>query len=1067
MLLTAYMLCFIARQFMIMDNQNNHVNTFINNQNFTETNNLTYLLGNYDTTEEITRVKLSPYLDTQELCEKLHAVKSNLSIISLNAQCIRAKFDDFQIAMNEINKKCHVSIVCIQESWLSSECCTKMFELPDYQLISKGKYCSNHGGLLIYVHNDYYCEPITIKEDTIGWENLFVKVRHKSTGSKANIIGNIYRVPKELLSDFHLFQEEFDEALELLRTIRSPIYLCGDYNIDLLKINTKDHYNTFYNNLTAAGYLPRISLPTRITNHSATLIDNIFSTELCNNDSAVIVNHISDHQMICTYSTDTDKNYYAPRKRFIEIEKNDQQTLEKFLSKLKNSNITNLLNLDENADPNLNFDLFMKHFMNLKQECFQRKLVRFDKKKHRINPWITSGILKSINFKDKLYKTLMQTSKDSTDYPVLLSNFKVYKNIIRRSIMLAKRDYYRNAFNRYSTNMKKTWQTISQTLNRRKRDRDFPQEFKLANGNTISEPKKIANAFNDFFIGIGDGGVSNESTNNDFNRYMPSKANCTLMFEPITVDTISRIISGLKPKTSTGIDNISNKLLKFVKNVISEPLSIIINQMLKLGIFPDLLKISKVVPLYKKDDDSNLSNYRPISLLPSISKIFEKVLLEQLTTYLDNNNLIHNHQYGFRKRHSTEYAALHIVDYLNYEMDLKRTPINLYLDLSKAFDSLSHKILISKLKHYGICDIALKLMKSYLENRKQYVQFDTCTSDMKSIRNGVPQGSILGPLLFLIYINDFPNSSKLFNFLMYADDTTLFCCLEDIKSDNKELVLNNELQCVHSWLKANRLSLNVKKTKYMLFRKQKRTDIRELNLRISNDAIQPVDDFNFLGLHINSKLNWETHTNVISKRMSRAVGVIKKLQLVFPKTILLTIYNALILPHINYCLLSWGSASAVKTIFTIQKRAIRAISSAGYNAHTEPLFKFLNVLKVEDIYNYRLLVLYYNLKHKNVPYHIASFLPKTSIARERYPIRKSRLQPPLHAHEYITKTCKYRLPVFLNSINNNSENSDILRNIIDEINNITLVKFKSVTKRYMINKYSYYCNIRNCYICQL
>ena len=202
--------------------------------------------------------------------------------------------------------------------------------------------------------------------------------------------------------------------------------------------------------------------------------------------------------MIRTYSTNTDKNYYASRKRFIEIEKNDQQTLEKFLNRLKNSNITNLLNLDENADPNLNFDLFMKHFMNLKQECFQRKLVRFDKKKHRINPWLTAGILKSINFKDKLYKTLMQTSKDLTDYPVLLSNFKVYKNIIRRSIMLAKRDYYRNAFNRYSTNIKKTWQTISQTLNRRKRNRDFPQEFKLANGNTISEPKKFANAFNDF-----------------------------------------------------------------------------------------------------------------------------------------------------------------------------------------------------------------------------------------------------------------------------------------------------------------------------------------------------------------------------------------------------------------------------------------------------------------------------------------------------------------------------------------------------------------------------------------
>ena len=151
----------------------------------------------------------------------------------------------------------------------------------------------------------------------------------------------------------------------------------------------------------------------------------------------------------------------------------------------------------------------------------------------------------------------------------------------------------------------------------------------------------------------------------------------------------------------------------------------------------------------------------------------------------------------------------------------------------------------------------------------------------------------------------------------------------------------------------------------------------------------------------------------------------------------------------------------------LQKRAIRAISFDGYNAHTKPLFKFYNVLKVEDIYNYRLLVLYYNLKHKHVPYHIASFLPKSSIARERYPIRISRFQSLLRAHEYIAKTCKYRLPVFLNSINNNYENSDKLRNNIDEIDNITLVKFKSVTKRYMINKYSYYCNIRNCYICQL
>ena len=243
---------------------------------------------------------------------------------------------------------------------------------------------------------------------------------------------------------------------------------------------------------------------------------------------------------------------------------------------------------------------------------------------------------------------------------------------------------------------------------------------------------------------------------------------------------------------------------------------------------------------------------------------------------MEDNNLIHRYKYGFRKHHSTEYAALHIVDYLYYTLDLKKIPINLYSDLSKAFDSLSHEILLRKLQHYGICGAAINLMASYLKNRKHFVQFDGYKSDTKTICNGVPQGSILGPLLFLVYINDFPNASKVFNFLMYADDTTLYCCLEDIKSDSKEQILNNELQRVSEWLNANKLSLNVRKTKYMIFRKYKNNGIGELNLRISNDNIEHVNEFNFLGLHLNSKLNWDTHINIIEKRISRAVGIIKK-----------------------------------------------------------------------------------------------------------------------------------------------------------------------------------------------
>ena len=198
-------------------------------------------------------------------------------------------------------------------------------------------------------------------------------------------------------------------------------------------------------------------------------------------------------------------------------------------------------------------------------------------------------------------------------------------------------------------------------------------------------------------------------------------------------------------------------------------------------------------------------------------------------------------------------------------MDSRRTPVTIHLDLSKAFDCLSHSILLDKLRFYGINEMAYNLMKNYLENRKQFVQFDSCSSKMKSIDKGVPQGSILGPLLFLIYINDIPNSSNILNFLMYADDTTLHCCLEDIEDDNKEFRINQELQHVQDWLKVNRLALNVKKTKYMMFHKHNKI-VEHLDLHVNNNAIEKVDNFNFLGLHLNTRLTWHTHVSEISKK---------------------------------------------------------------------------------------------------------------------------------------------------------------------------------------------------------
>ena len=277
----------------------------------------------------------------------------------------------------------------------------------------------------------------------------------------------------------------------------------------------------------------------------------------------------------------------------------------------------------------------------------------------------------------------MLTPKESPNYSEIHRNFKTYKNITRRSIMLAKRDYYIKTFSKYSKNLRMTWNAINETLNRHKSKRRFPAEFKLANGKIISDHKEIADAFNDYFISIGAQDTETSQGNSHYSDYLGSKPNCNLQFYPITNCDVAEIIGNLKPKTSTGIDTISSKLLRQTKDSITESLTIIVNQMLKTCTFPELLKISKVIPLYKKGDNSSLSNYRPIALLPSISKIFEKAILTQLTEYLENNSIIHPHQYGFRKFHSTEYAALHLTDYINYEMDRGKTPTNLYLDFSR------------------------------------------------------------------------------------------------------------------------------------------------------------------------------------------------------------------------------------------------------------------------------------------------------------------------------------------------------------------------------------------------
>ena len=337
--------------------------------------------------------------------------------------------------------------------------------------------------------------------------------------------------------------------------------------------------------------------------------------------------------------------------------------------------------------------------------------------------------------------------------------------------------------------MKKTWRTLNETLNRNKKGSNVTSLF-YHNGKTLSNLEEIANAFNVYFANIGEKLASKigENINNNagYTNYisMLSSVETRFQFKCITDNDTRLAIDKLENKSSSGHDGISNKLLKVLQFELSKSLTLIINQMITTGVFPDLFKISKIIPLFKKGDSSLLSNYRPISLLPTISKIFERILYNQLYEYFNSNNLLAEQQYGFCFNHSTEYAAVKFVDHISKEMESGNTPAALYNDLSKAFDTLSFDILLYKLSHYGIKDNAFKLLKSYLTDRKQFVVFNNQNSETTDVTTGVPQGSILGPLFFSICINDLITVSDKLKFVMYADDTTIYFNIEEFDQYN-------------------------------------------------------------------------------------------------------------------------------------------------------------------------------------------------------------------------------------------------------------------------------------------
>ena len=459
--------------------------------------------------------------------------------------------------------------------------------------------------------------------------------------------------------------------------------------------------------------------------------------------------------------------------------------------------------------------------------------------------------------------------------------------------------------------------------------------------------------------------------------------------------------------------------------------------MLSTGIYPNILKIACVTSLFKSGSPENLNNYRPISSLPILNIIFEKLLYNRLLKFLETNNFFSKSQYGFRKGKKTTDAVVKLLNNVYDSFNKKNYLGAVFIDLSKAFDTVDHHILLQKLENYGIRGIPLMLFKSYLSHRRQFVSLNGVNSPPLQISLGVPQGSVLGPLLFLIYINDLPNALDLLQPVLFADDTTLYFTHSNPYTLCR--TISKELKQLHNWLISNRLTLNINKSYYIIF--SLRDIPPDINISIANTTLERKSEGKFLGIIIDDKLNFDSHINAVSTNVSKWTGTLYKLKTHIPLNILINLYYAFIYPHLNYGILAWGStiASHMYPLVILQKRLIRILTNSDYLAHTSPLFKDKSLIKIKDIYSTHCLLYLFEVlktnKH-NTQQYISSIQPSHSHnTRSRnltmpYP----RISKYKHSPLYQSMTLWNSLPENLKTIG-------------------TSIQFKVKLKAYFLNQY--------------
>lgn len=953
-------------------------------------------------------------------------IHSNLILCHFNIRSLTKQFDEFKnYVLSEI-----FDIITISETWLSTDISDYVVDIPGYQLYRNDRKHVRGGGVAIYVRK---CKNITniniiVPDDNGCVEHLWLTalINGKKVG-----IGCVYRPPSCPYNNLQVIENYLADL-----SVSSEYLFCmGDFNINILSKNTPE--NIFLDNLTKTFNLTQlINEPTRITLNTSTLIDLIFTNndEITYKSDVIDLPQFSDHHLVyCSVNIPIVRN--TPRYIYRRDIKNIN--LNRFELDACNTDWNQILTLN-----NLNDKVEVFNNLIIKLFDMHAPIQRIKISKNRC-PWITANIRLMMRIRDKALSEYRGSLKNinvaQQQTEVKWNYYKNCRNYVTAAIRREKKAYIDHILNTNSKNSKTLWQTVNKlNIYSKNKNSLIPDN--------ISDPNEI----NDYYINSVDSIKANPFTINQFenSKFHNLQNGSNFNFTLASTTEISNIVNNLR-SNAKGLDDISAEMIKLCLPFCLKILTHIINCSLEIDCVPSSWKWALITPIPKKEKISNISELRPINILPTLSKVLERYVYLQLKKYIDTINILPDRQSGFRSGFSTATTLLDIMDDMLQGIDNKQITITVMLDYSKAFDSLDHELLLAKLKYYGFSPNTLNWFKNYLSNRNQIVQIvknDTLIrSRPASIQSGVPQGSILGPLLFILYTADAQTcvQSKMHS---YADDCQIYLSFQPDEANYFIPILNSDLDSLNEWSANNALKLNPTKTTALLIGTVKQCEKISLvdKIFINHLPISVNLHCKNLGLTIDQNLKFTKHVNEIIKVAYSRLKCLYKFRNILSTSVKLKLTESLIISVLDYCDVVYGPCLSVadsNKIQVLQNMCMRYSAKVKRRDHITPYFVEHGWIKMDVRRNIHYLCLLHKVLQTNRPLYLKN---KLVFGRDVHSIsmrNPNLLYVPRHSTSYFKGSFSYQatslynmLPQSIRDIDSHSVFKQKVRDLLGRLN---------------------------------